>query len=41
MKKHINLLTVIMVAVVVASMFAKAKGINVPNFMYLGFSSGG
>lgn len=41
MKKHINLFTVIMVAVVVASMFAKAKGIHVPNFMYLGFSSGG
>jgi hypothetical protein len=40
-KKHINLLTVIMVAIVIASMLAKAKGMPAHDFSFFGFSSGG
>lgn len=41
MRKHINLVTVIMVAIVVASMLAKAKGMPAHDFTFFGFSSGG
>jgi hypothetical protein len=41
MKKHVNLVTVVMVAIVIASMFAKMKGIPVPGPRTWGFSSGG
>jgi hypothetical protein len=41
MRKHVNLFTVIMVAIVIASMLAKAKGIPTHDFTLFGFSSGG
>jgi hypothetical protein len=39
MKKHINLLAVVMFLIVLAALYARAKGIEVP--ARLGFSSGG
>jgi hypothetical protein len=40
-KKHINLLTVIMVAIVIASLLAQVKGMPAHDFSFFGFSSGG
>jgi hypothetical protein len=41
MKKHINLVTVIAVALVIASLLGHAKGITFPGLKTFGFSSGG
>jgi hypothetical protein len=41
MKKHVNLVTLVMVAIAIASMFATTKGIHVPGPKTWGFSSGG
>jgi hypothetical protein len=40
MKKQINVVSVVMFLIVLAALFAKAKGIPVPAATY-GFSSGG
>ncbi len=41
MKKRMNLVTVIIVLIVVASLLGKWKGIDVPGLRTYGFSSGG
>ncbi len=42
MKRHVNLMTVLMVAIFIAVLFAHLRGIPVPsNNKFFGFSSGG
>ena len=41
MKKHLNLATLLLVAVVVAAVLGHSKGIPVPGAKTFGFSSGG
>ena len=41
MKKHLNLMTVLMLAVLIAALLGQLKGIPVPSFKMFGFSSGG
>ena len=41
MKKHLNLMTVLMLAVLIAALLGQLKGIPLPSFRMFGFSSGG
>lgn len=41
MKKHLNLMTVVVVAVAIASVLGHAKGAALPGANMFGFSSGG
>jgi hypothetical protein len=41
MKKHLNLATLVMVALVIAALAGHAKGIPTPSAKLFGFSSGG
>jgi hypothetical protein len=40
-KRHLNILTVLVFLIVLASLFAKMKGLPVPGVHMFGFSSGG
>ena len=41
MKKHVNLMTVLMVAIVVAALVGHLRGFPFPSARTFGFSSGG
>jgi small-conductance mechanosensitive channel len=41
MKKHLNLITVLMVVIAIAVVLGNLKGVPVPSARMFGFSSGG
>lgn len=41
MKKHVNLMTVLMIAIFVAALVGHLRGFPVPTNRFFGFSSGG